>query len=375
MVGFDRRKFLGAVGAAGAVGVTGMLTGRAAASTERAGCVVYLGSYTTWGQPPGVGLQVATRGSGPALKLGATVPGVPDASWLAVSKDKLYSTNELVPDGQVTTLSAANPPKVLGSQSVGGAGTTHLSVHPSGKFVLTANYTDGTVSVLPIQSGGKAGPPTDVVKHSGGEREAHAHQVVTDPSGKWVVAVDLGTDSVYVYKLDLGTGKLKLNQQLKLPSGAGPRHLVFHPNGKYAYVLGELRAEITVAAWDANAGKLTAGAVVPTVPSTAPVPQYPAEIAISRDGRFVYASNRGEDTIATFGVGAGGAEIKRLGENATTGGAWPRHFTLDPSERWVYVANQRSNTVTWLPRDPATGLLGKPAGSLAVNHIAFVLFR
>ncbi|UJW31457.1 lactonase family protein [Saccharothrix sp. AJ9571] len=375
MAGFDRRRFLGAVGAAGAVGMTGVFTGRAAASTERAGCVVYLGSYTTWGEPPGVGLQVATRGSGPALTLGATVPGVDDASWLAVARDKLYSTNELVPDGRVTTLSAGNPPKVLGTQPVKGAGTTHLSVHPGGRYVLAANYTDGTVSVLPIRSGGTLGAPTDVVKHVGAEREAHAHQVVTDPSGRWVVAVDLGADSVYVYKLDQGTGKLTQHQQLKLPSGAGPRHLVFHPNGRYAYILGELRAEITVAAWDSNAGKLTAGAVVPTVPPTAPVPQYPAEIAISKDGRFVYASNRGEDTIATFGVGAAGAQLKRIGENVKTGGAWPRHFTLDPSEKWVYVANQRSNTVTWLPRDPATGLLGKPAGSLTVNHVAFVLFR
>ncbi|RZQ62943.1 lactonase family protein [Amycolatopsis suaedae] len=371
MAGLDRRRFLGAVGAAG---LGAVLTAKGAGAGLRQQ-VVYLGSYSTWGEPPGAGLQVATR-SGQALRVGATVADMADSSWLALSADRrrMYVTNELEA-GRVTALdvSDAARPRILNSRSTGGAHPTHLTVHPSGKYLLSANYTGGSVAVNPILAGGKLGEPTDVVKHPKRERDPHAHQVVVDPSGRWVLAVDLGADAVFVYRLDQATGKLALNQRLDLPSGAGPRHLAFHPRGGFAYVLGELRAEITVAAFDAGRGRLTTGQVIPTVDPSAPAPQYPAEIVVSPDGRFVYASNRGEDTIATFTVN--GASLARLTPNVPTGGVWPRHFTLDPSGRWIYVANQRSGTVSWLPRDPATGRLGKAAGTTPVGHVAFVLFR
>ncbi len=355
-----------------------MLNIGVAGASGRGGRVVFVGSYTS-SPSAGHGLDVATCAGGPALRLDHTVPGVPDASWFAFSADRkvLYSTNEAEPVGSVTALSLRDParPAVLNKQTSRGSAPTHLSVHPSGRYLLTANYGDGTVVVHPILAGGKLGESTDLVKHTGSERDAHAHQVVTDPSGRWVLAVDLGADSVYVYRLDLTSGKLALHEQVRLPSGAGPRHLAFHPNGRVAYVLGELRPEITVASWDPGSGKLTPGKVVPTVAAGAPGPNYPGEIATSGDGRFVYASNRGENTIAAFATGQGGHDLKRLGDNASSGGDWPRHFTLDPSERWVYVSNQRSGAVTWLPRDPRTGLLGAPRGSLAVPSVATVLFR
>ncbi|GAB3474963.1 lactonase family protein [Amycolatopsis cihanbeyliensis] len=373
----DRRRFLGALGVAGVGSVLG--AGAAtAAPTGRRGQTVFLGSYSTWGSPPGAGLQVAGR-SGAGLSVQHTVPGVPDASFFAFSPGRrtLYVTNELVPDGTVTALDLRDPrrPRVLGSRTTLGAGPTHLSVHPGGRHLLTANYTDGTVVVHPILSGGALGEPTDLARHTGTERDPHAHQVLTDPGGNWVLAVDLGADSVYVYKLDTWSGKLRPHEQVRLPSGAGPRHLAFDPHGRFAYILGELRPEITVASWDAARGKLTLGATVPTVPGSAPEPQYPAEIAVSADGRFVYASNRGEDTLATFAVRGYGRELHRIGENVPTGGAWPRHFTLDPTQRWFYVANQNSGTVTWLPRDPRTGLPGAVAGEVSVPSVAVVAFH
>ena len=377
MGNIDRRRFLGAVGAAGIGSV--VLGGTAKASTRGRASTVYIGTFSSFGEPPGPGLQVGQvdRVTG-ALTVTGTVPNVPDASFFAFSLDRktLYSTNELVPDGAVTALNIGDPqhPVVLNRQSTRGAGPTHLSVHPSGRYLFAANYTDGTVVVLKLAGDGSLGASTDLVQHIGTDREPHAHQVLTDPSGRWVVAVDLGADSVFVYRLNLDTGRLALNQQLHLPTGAGPRHLAFHPQGRFAYILGELRAEITVAAWDAARGRLTPGQVIPTVGPGSPTSNFPAEIAVSRDGRFVYASNRGENSIAAFTVQDSGRRLAFTG-STPTGGNWPRHFTLSPDERWLYVSNQRSNTITQLPRDPGTGRIGASVGSTPANTVGIVLFR
>jgi 6-phosphogluconolactonase (cycloisomerase 2 family) len=311
------------------------------------------------------------------LRVDRTIPGINNASWFDVSADRktLYVTNEDDEGGQISALSLADPakPKLLNKKSSKGDAPTHLSVHSSQKYVLAANYNSGSVVVLPILAGGKLGDVVDLAQHKGAERDPHAHQVVNDPTGQWVVSVDLGADSVYVYKLNVSTGKLKLNQQLKLPSGAGPRHLAFHPNGKYAYILGELRAEVTVAAWNPATGKLTAGQVVPAVPAGTPGDQFPGDVQVSSDGRFVYASVRGSDTLATFTVADGGKSLK-LVSNVPVGGVYPRHVTLDPTENWFYVSCDTSGTLSWLPRDPATGLPGAVAGSLSIPQVNSVRF-
>lgn len=375
MTGLDRRTFLGAVGAAGLGTVLGSQLANASEQTcaPKGNGPIYVSSYTTTGR----GLDIAHRdANSAALVIDRTIPGISNASWFDISADRktLYVTNE-DENGQISALSLTDPakPKLLNKKSAKGKHPTHLSVHSSQKYVLAANYTSGSVVVLPILAGGKLGDVVDLVQHKGAERDAHAHQIVNDPTGRWVLAVDLGADSVYVYQLDVATGKLKLNQQLKLPSGAGPRHLTFHPGGKYAYILGELRAEVTVAAWNPVTGKLTAGQIVPAVPAGTPGAQYPGEIAISKDGRFVYASVRGSDTIASFGVGEGGKSLKRLA-NTPVGGVYPRHFTLDPEERWFYVSSDKSGTLSWLPRDPATGLPGAVAGKLALPQVNSVFF-
>lgn len=380
MGSIGRRRFLGAVGGLGVAGVGSVvLGGTVGASTRGRASTVYIGTFSSFGDPPGTGLQVGQvdRLTG-ALSVTRHVDGVPDASWFAFSLDRrtLYSTNELVPDGAVTALDITDErrPVIRNAQPTHGAGPTHISVHPSGRFLFAANYTDGTVAVLRLRPDGSLGEFTDLVRHIGTDREPHAHQVLTDPSGRWVVAVDLGADSVFVYRLNLAGGKLALHQQLHLPVGAGPRHLAFHPRGQFAYILGELRSEITVAAWDPARGRLTPGQVIPTVGPNAPSPNFPAEIAVSRDGRFAYASNRGENSIATFTVLDSGRRLA-LTASTPTGGDWPRHFTLSPDERWLYVANQRSNAITRLPRDPATGRLGPSAGSTTANTVGIVLFR
>lgn len=366
-----RRGFLAA---AGTVGVGTVIVGRASASNGKAAMsselsTVYIGSFTT------TGLAVGTVDDATGeLAVAGTVDGVPNASFLAFSSDgsRMYATNE-EDDGGVTALDLSDPasPVVLNRQSSRGSTPTHVSVHPSGRYLLTANYGDGTVVVHGIADDGSIGESTDLIQHQGSDREPHAHQILTDPSGQWVLAVDLGADSVYVYALDAETGKLSQNQQLTLPTGAGPRHLAFHPESGLAYILGELRAEITVAAWDATAGELTPGQVIPTVPPDAPGDNFPSEIAVSSDGRFVYAANRGENSIAAFSTDAD--QLTHLG-NTPCGGDWPRHFTLSPDETRVYVSNQNANSVNWLPRDPETGLLSESAGNTSIEAPGIVVF-
>lgn len=336
-----------------------------------------MGSFTSSGKPRGHGLStgVVDLTTGQYMITG-NIEGVVDASFLALSPDRrtLYATNERVPQGTVTALdvaSDASRPRILNKQKTGGSGPTHLTVHPSGRYLLTANYGDGTISVHSLSANGRIEASTDIVRH---QNKSHAHQVLTTPNGKWVVGVDLGTDSIFVYGFDLASGKLHRHQHLQLPEGLGPRHIVFHPGGDHAYILGERRSEITVAAWDAAAGRLVPGQVIGTLGKAAPKRNYPAEIQISRDGRFLYASNRGHDSIAMFRIQPSGEHLV-FGGTVSCGGDWPRHFTLDPSERWIYVANQKSNSVAYLPRDPETGTLGLPGGSETVNSVAMLLFR
>ncbi len=341
----DRREFLGLAGfATAAFAFARTVDELTTVST------VYLGSF-------GSSLRVGSVDDTGALTVTGTVDGVPDASYLAFHDRFLYTTNEQQ-DGRVTAIDRTDN-TVLNSRPSRGAGPTHVSVHQDG-YLLTAHYTSGSVAVHRLAADGSIGESTDLVEHGDG---AHAHQVLTDPSGRWVLAVDLGTDSVYVY--GFADGRLEPHHQLRLPAGAGPRHLAFHPSGSLVYVLGELRPEITVAAWDD--GTLTEGQVIPT----AGAGNFPAEITTSSDGRFVYASNRGDNTIAAFAVD--GDRLTALGA-VPTGGDWPRHFALSPDERRLYVANERSDLVTWLPRDPATGALGAVEGSTPVPRVGIVAF-
>jgi 6-phosphogluconolactonase len=311
--------------------------------------MVYVGSYT----PDGLAVADVDPNTG-ALCTVSTVRGVPDASWLACSPDgrHLYAANETT-TGSVTVLDT----KTLAVQGVypTGDSPTHLSVHPTGRFLLVAHYGSGDVTVLRLAEDGGVGPVTHVVPG------VHAHQVLADPSGRWVVTVDLGTDSVDVHRLDLATGTLAHHQ--RVAAGPGPRHLVWHPDGRRAYVVCEHVPQVIACVWDADTGTLTTGDVLPVAAQG-----YPGEGVVSPDGRFLYVTNRGDNTVVTLAL-----DDLRVLDTVPTGD-WPRHATLDPSGRWLYVSDQRSGTVTWLPRDPASGALSPAAGSMTAEAVAMVLF-
>ncbi|MFD1151401.1 lactonase family protein [Saccharothrix hoggarensis] len=325
---------------------------------------VYLGTYTTWpGGGTGIGLGAYDPATG-GLRATGVVADVPNPSFVIVAGRRLYAVNEQE-GGEVTALAVGRDgvPKVVNTQSTGGADPCHLALHKG--FLLSANYSSGSVAVHPVRPDGGLGERTDLVVHEGSgpnpdrQEGPHAHQVLPDPTGEFVLAVDLGTDSVYSYRLSRA-GELTLVGTARVHPGAGPRHLAFHPNGRFAYIANELDSTIVVATYER--GVLKPGAKLSTLPADAPTtpPNHPAEVLVSPDGRFVYLSNRGHDSVAVFAVEAGGAAL-RLVETTPVGGDSPRHITLDPAGRFLLAANQNSNNVTTFEVDRTTGRLRQTA--------------
>lgn len=258
-------------------------------------------------------------------------------------------------DGQLTLLNT------VGS---GGAGPTYVSIHPSGKFVLVANYFGGSVAVLPIRSDGRLGKAADVKQDAGtiGPRKAtnappgsfafsghdrtHAHMIRADASGRFVLHVDLGLDRIFVWKLDEHTGILSPNDPagVSLPPGDGPRHFSFHPNGRWLYSLQEEGSNIVGFDFDPATGRLTSRQTISSLPSGYAGSNFCSGILVSADGRFVYVGNRLHDSIGIFAIGKRG-ELAWV-EDVWTRGNYPRSFSFDPTGQFLYVCNQRADNIT-----------------------------
>lgn len=349
-MGTSRRQFLGltaaAVGSA-AVGIT-----PASAGACRAGSTtLYLGTYTS-SSGGGTGIGLASYDAVGQLTSTGVLAGVQDPSFLIMSPSgrNLYAVNEQS-SGGVTAMAVDSPGhlRVLNRQPNGGSAPCHLALVANGKYLVSANYGSGDLSVHPVKTDGSLGQRTDLVKHVGSE--PHAHQILQDPTGKYLLAVDLGTDTIYTYTI--ASGKLSLKSQAKVKTDAGPRHLAFHPSGGYAYVANELDSTIAVCRYDGATGKVTPGAAQATVPAGSPT-NYPGEVIVSPDGRFVYLTNRGHNSVAIFAVESGGASLRRIG-TPSCGGDWPRHVTLDPTGKLMFVSNQKSNNITTFAVDVQTG--------------------
>ena len=308
---------------------------------------------------------------------------LPQASFLALSPsgDVLYAVCEekagqvaaFVVDG---TNGALTP---LGEQPTNGGYPCHLTVDPSGRYLLTANYDSGNVAVHPIEEGGRLGVPSDLVQHTGSgpqtDRQAgpHAHMVVPTPSGDGYLAVDLGTDSVYAYSLDDASGRFVLRAQNRMRPGSGPRHLVFHPSGAYFYLANELSNTVTVCSYDAATGAANALMEKSATPDSTALESFPSGIELSADARFVYVANRGDESIGVFEVGDEGARLASVGSQPC-GGSWPRHITLSPDGRFLFSANQRSHNIAVLRIDQVDGRLSPTDLSFPVSQAAHVLF-
>jgi 6-phosphogluconolactonase (cycloisomerase 2 family) len=267
-----------------------------------------------------------------------------------------------------------------------------VSLHPSGRFLLVANYFGGSVAVLPILEDGKLGEATDVKEDAGkvgptraknapkgsfafsGHDRTHAHQILADPSGKFVLHVDLGLDRIYVWKFDEKKGVLTTNDpaSVALPPGDGPRHFHFHPNGKWLYSVQEEGSTVVRFDYDPGAGKLTARQTVSTLPKGYAGSNFCSEILASADGKFVYVGNRLHDSIGIFAVGGNG-DLTPAGDEWTRGN-YPRSFAFDPTGGFLYCCNQRADHVTVFQVDRKTGALAFTGHYAPVGNPSCVAF-
>ncbi|RII09332.1 6-phosphogluconolactonase [Streptomyces sp. YIM 130001] len=340
------------------------------------GTRAYIGSFTTAG---GRGITAATVDpeSGELTVLGAA-HALENPSFLVPSPDGdlLYAVGEseagLAAAFRTTGTPDGVPVPIRAPVPVGGAGPTHLAL--ADRHLVVANYGSGSVSTLPLLPDGAPGGGA-VLQHTGSgpdpERQEgpHAHQVVPDPSGRWILSVDLGTDSVRVCAFE--DDALVVRRETALRPGSGPRHLAFHPDGRFVHVLNELAPTVTVCHWDRDTGALTPREEIPVQAPGSTGDAYPSGIVVDPRGRFVWTAIRGQDAIAVLSVEDGGAAL-RLTATVDCGGHWPRDLALHPSGRFLYAANERSGDVTWFTLDPETGVparggaIDAPAASCVV---------
>ena len=295
----------------------------------------------------------------------------PSPSFLTASADRqvLFAVNELdnyesSASGSVTAFAvdaAAAKLAAISTQSSRGAHPCHLELDKTGRFLAVANYTGGNYAVLPVASDGRLAPAVAVVAGKGRgptERQAgpHGHAVAFDAANRFLIATDLGLDRVMVYRFDPAAGAVAANvpPSVSMKPGAGPRHFVFHPNGHQAFVINELDSTITSLRWDAATGAFGVIGTVSTLPAGVTA-STTAEIHVHANGRFVYGSNRGHDSIAVYNVADDGS--LKLVEIESTRGKTPRNFTIDPTGRWLLAGNQESSTIAVFAIDQTTGAL------------------
>ena len=331
---------------------------------------VYFGTYTR-GKSEGIYVYTMDRSTG-KLSLCHTVSGIRHPAFLAVHPNKqfLYAVNEVTDfegrsSGGVSAFSVDRDDgalTLLNSQSSAGQGPCHLHVDRSGKCVMVANYAGGSVAVLPIAEDGRLEPNSDFIQHRGSsvnpkrQEQAHAHSVTPSPDNRFALVADLGMDKVVVYQLDAQAGKLTPHTSASVSPGAGPRHLDFHPDGRFVYLLNEIGSTVTVFDFDAGAGTLTEIETVSTLPGNFSGNSHCAEIRVHPTGRFVYASNRGHDSIAMFAVDEASGRLTELGQ-VPTRGRIPRNFNVSPDGRFVIAVNSDTDNGVVFRVDEGTGLL------------------
>jgi 6-phosphogluconolactonase len=351
--------------------------------------VVYVGTYTG---PESKGIYALRfdPASGKSTPVGLVAETI-NPSFLAIDHNQryLYAVNE-VPDykgeksGGVSSF--AIDPKTgkltfLNEVSSRGADPCHITLDQTGKYVLVANYTGGSVATFPVLPDGRLGEASAVVKHTGhgpnDERQEgpHAHEIQLTPDNRFAIAADLGLDELVVYRFDAANGALAANDPpfAKVDPGAGPRHFLFYPNGKFVFALNEMAGSITTFAFDARAGALRKLQTISSLRKDFKGKNESAEILADASGKFLYASNRGPDDIAVFAIDSGKGTL-RLVEHVSTKGKAPRNFAIDPTGKYLFAANQESNTIVVFRIDPKTGRLTDTEQVLDVPSPVSVVF-
>ena len=337
---------------------------------------VYVGTYTGPGKAEGIYAYRYNRDTG-ALTHAHTVKGVDSPSFLALDREqrRLYAVNERsAPRGEhsggVSAFSVDQQTgnlSLLNSQPTRGNSPCYVSVDPSGRCAMVANYGTGSVAVFPIRSDGSLGAVSDFVQHDGRssnprrQEGPHAHSILPTPDGRYVLSCDLGIDRVLIYTLDVELGKLAPNALpfAQVSSGAGPRHIAFHPNGRFVLVNNEIDSTLSVFAYDGERGALQIVDTVSSLPDDVHGPAIrnsTAHVTVHPSGRFAYVSNRGHHSLAIYAFGEETGRVKLVGHQSTQGET-PRGYNLDPAARFLLAANQNSNTIVSFKVDGDTGRL------------------
>jgi 6-phosphogluconolactonase len=410
----SRRSFLKA--AAAVAGTTCLVNAlHPAQAAEPAGpLVAYVGTFssplrdtlpTQVDLPPGNGRGIhifrVNRATGAMTPAGVYESGTsPSCLASNASGTRLYSANETDGVGKIKsgTVSAFAIDRSNGTLALlntvgsGGAGPTFVSIHPSGRFLLVANYFGGTVAVLPILPNGQLGAATDIKIDRGnlgptratnappgsfafsGHDHTHAHMIEADASGRFVLHADLGLDKIFVWKFDEQRGVLTPNDPatVSLPPGDGPRHFQFHPNGRWLYSIQEEGSTIVLFDYAAATGQLATRQTISTLPPGFAGSNFCSEILVSADGRFVYAGNRLHDSIGIFSIGPDGT-LTFVGEEWTRGN-YPRSFNFDPTGRFLYCCNQRGDNIAVFRVDRKTGGLNFTGHYAGVGNPSSIVF-
>ena len=340
----------------------------------------YIGTYTGHGSQ-GIYVYRFEPVTGALTSLGLAAQ-TENPSFLAVDPQgtHLYAVNE----NEAGTVSAFRIDRTGGKLtpvsrvSSGGSSPCALAVDRAGRFVLAANYGSGSVTLFRIRTDGSLAVASAFDQHKGSgidrQRQAgpHAHSASFSPDDLFALSADLGVDLIYIYRLDARRGRLSPAGYGGVAPGSGPRHLAFHPNGRFAYAINELTSTVTAFAWDA--GALKAIGTVPALPQGYQGPKSGAEIQVHPNGKFLYASNRGEaNDIAIFNIDVQTGRLTPAG-HVPSGGRTPRSFSVDPSGQYLFVANQDSNNVVVFHIDPINGQLTSTGKSLAISAPVAVQF-
>lgn len=381
----DRRIVLQAGAALAAAGPAVLGGGQALAQPRagRAAMFAYVGAFTTperKGHGGGINVYRVDPNSGSWSH--EQLLEIVNPSFLALDRAQrfLYSVHADFDEVSAYAIDKQNGHiSALNRQSCGGKNAVHLSIDPTGRWIVTANYSAGSVGVVPIEKDGTLGPRSDLVNLTGkpgpdGTRQtsSHPHDAVFDPSGHFLAVPDLGFDRIFVFRLDAASGKLTPNDPpfVKTRAGAGPRHIAFHPKLPFAYAINELGSSVATYHFDAQRGSLQPIQIVPSTPPSYTGNNHGAEIAVAPSGRVVYASNRGHDSIGIFAVSPRDGTLTPVGW-APTQARSPRFFGLDPAARMLYAANadegfgaaQNTDTIVPFRINQANGML-TPAGQI-----------
>jgi 6-phosphogluconolactonase len=353
--------------------------------------LMYVGTYT---REDSKGIYVwrfnATTGELTSAGLAAETP---NPSFLAVHPNRrvLYAANEIGDyegqrAGSVSAFSidrASGRLTLLNRASTRGSGPCYVTLDRTGKAVLAANYGGGSVASFPVGDDGRLGEAASFIQHTGSsvhpqrQRGPHAHSINVSPDNRFAIAADLGLDQLLIYRLDPAKATLTPHEPpfVRVAPGSGPRHFAFHPSGRFAYVINELLCTVTAFAYDAKGGVLKEIQTISTLPAdfTRDNTISTAEVVAHPNGRFLYGSNRGHNTIGVFAVDTGKGTLTPV-EHVATQGQTPRNFALDPTGNWLFAENQQSNTIVLFRLDRKTGRLTSANQTLQITSPVCVRF-